>query len=316
MHQHLFPTRRRSGPLHRFSEEVETVIRDNWTISSSSDESSGSDTHTGTKTAQYLQPRKPIFKALRKSPSLEQTTKRTTAQSNIDQSIGTSSKRQSLGVSYAQHRSKDNENPALGAFSRGSSRPATPRPRIRSRSQDLALRASPPTASLADLPAQLTPRYEVDLTGYETSGSEMIPARNHENASAALNRVEKPLAQSHNGVAETSRFIQSPTGGSSVKANSGPKLRTPKSAGLQSTPVSSSKKRRRSIYDLEDDEEVEDCDHEYRRHRTLWQTASEVFSKCLPNGNEKPSEEEVESALVPRTPSPTRGRVSVYLPRV
>jgi hypothetical protein len=257
MHQHLFPTRRRSGPLHRFSEEVETVIRDNWTISSSSDESSGSDTHTGTKTAQYLQPRKPIFKALRKSPSLEQTTKRTTAQSNIDQSIGTSSKRQSLGVSYAQHRSKDNENPALGAFSRGSSRPATPRPRIRSRSQDLALRASPPTA-----------------------------------------------------------LLQSPTGGSSVKANSGPKLRTPKSAGLQSTPVSSSKKRRRSIYDLEDDEEVEDCDHEYRRHRTLWQTASEVFNKCLPNGNEKPSEEEVESALVPRTPSPTRGRVSVYLPRV
>ena len=288
MHQRLFPPRQRSVPIHRFSEEVETAIRDNWVTSSSSDESSGSDTNTGTKPAQYFQPRKPIFKALRKSPSLEQNTKRTTAQSNITHSVGTSNKHHSQGAIYAQRHRKDDKDHAPNGVSSGSNRPATPRPPLRNKSLDVELRASPPTASLSGLAMQIKPRNVIDLTAYEAFESPITPARNHEKPITVLGRVDKQLAQSQIGVEESSRSIYSPTGGNLVKANSKLKLRTPKSASLQPTPVSSSKKRRRSIYELEDDEEIEDSDNEG----------------------------EVESALVSRTPSPTRGRISVYLPRI
>ena len=71
-----------------------------------------------------------------------------------------------------------------------------------------------------------------------------------------------------------------------------------------------------SIYDLEDDEEIEDSENKPKRHRTMWQTAAQTFGTSRQDWNEKTSPGGVESTLVPRTPSPTGGKNSVYLLRL
>lgn len=298
------------------SEEVKAAIREHWTSSSSSDESFEANPRTRAKTTQHLQPHKPAFKVLRSSPSLKQTTNRATARTSITDVTSSTKDYQPLFRTSVPSNHTGGEPAAADVSHLECNRPATPRPKVRGTSHILPLRAMSTMASTTGLHMPNNGRHESDHDANKIHEGQIALAKNNESTEGFLHKVDEPLAQSKIRLDNTVVPIQNPEQGSAVKANSGLKLRTPRSTNVQSTPTPSSKKRRISIYDLEVDEEVQESNDEAKRQRPLWQTAANAFGKSRPDINESGSMEEAELTLVPRTPSTTTRKSSVYLPRL
>jgi hypothetical protein len=224
--------------------------------------------------------------------------------------------RQPLVATSAQHSRNNDKITPTGASPRESNRAATPRPKAKGISRNMSSRALSIPISDPSLCLLKSYRHKTDHQAYEASRRPVSAANISENATNVLPPVDRPPARPRAGLDETIRPTQSPNQSDSVKPNSGLKLRTPRSAKLQPMPVSGARKRQVSIYDLEDDEEIEDSENESQRHRTMWQTAAQTFGRSRQDWNEKSPPGGVECTLVPRTPSPIGGKNSVYLPRL
>jgi hypothetical protein len=320
MHQPLFPPRRQSGSPYRISEEAQATIRKHWSSASSSDESSRSNKARKAEKPFFLQPRKPTFKALRKSPSLGQTMSQATAQARRMASTSIPDKRQPLVAKPGPSSRGNDEIPSPDAATLVCNRPATPRTKTRGVIQNLPLRALSTPVSHLSLQSSKGQRRKSDHQVNKASRRPLSPTNVRGNFLSTLSADDRSRARfpASPDMINSATFTpaQRMDQSDAFKVNSGLKLRTPKSARLRYTPVSSSKKRRMSIYELNDDEAIEDSDNERGRQRPIWQTATQVFGKSRQDWDVIASSREAESMLVPRTPSPVEGKRSVYLPRL
>lgn len=320
MHQPLFPPRRPPGAPYRISDEAQVAIREHWSSVSSSDESSRPQKRTAAGQPLHLQPRKPTFKALRRSPSLGQSVSRVPTQARRTASTFAPNKRQPLVGKFTPPNSKTHGNFLPGPSALGYNRPSTPPPKTMGVSQDLSMRAPSTPNSDPSLSLLKDQRRETDHHAYEAPRRVTPSVKSPESAMNLLTVADGSFTRSTadpentNNATTISAPILNPS--DAVKPNSALKLRTPKSTRLRYTPVTSSKKRRSSIYDMEDEEEIENSENEPKRQKPMWQTAAQAFGRSRQDWNVRASPAEVESILVPRKPSPAVGKRSVYLPRL
>jgi len=311
MHQPLFPPRRHPGSQFMMSEVVKKAIREHWVASSSSDELSEPDTPAREKKTQNPRPRKPPFKALQRTPSHEQLFSQIAQQTSLNQVAAASLERDTDDHISKNRKTKTTTPSTLQA---GLDRPVTPQPKAGGSSHTLPLRAV--STSTSYVPGNHN--YEPDNDARKMAVDQVSAASSGKFARHPSHEIEETLSESTSGVESRAKLSQSLYQGSAIKPQSGLKLRTPTSANLPSMPTLSSKKRSRaSIYDLEDDnEEIEKPVNSYKRQQPKWQTAAKAFEKFRKDGKGTGSQGEPESILVPRTPPPTEGQRSVYLPRL
>lgn len=319
MHVPLFPPRRQPGAQYGISEQVQDAIQRHWTSLSSSDDSPEPDTPPRERPTQYFQPRKPTFKALGRSSATEQSPSRNIARNSLDGQKSMLRAEQPTGTRSTTYSCVNRENIAQGSRQVLLNRPTTPRPKTRSTLYNLPLRAL--TARSASTGSDLQIRREVGSEhNLQCMDRNQADPSDHDSVIRKdLNAMAIPGGTADIGPEDFLPTVQCTDHITPAKANSGLKLRSPAAANLQSSYVPSSKKRRNtSIYDMniDDDEGVEDASNEPKRLRTLWNTASEAFGKRPANDKHQGTFCDVELALVPRTPSPTRGKSSFYLPRL
>jgi hypothetical protein len=297
------------------SKEVKDAIREHWTSSSSSDDFSGPDTPVRSRPTLCLQLRKPSFQALQRSPLLEQSSSHNIARNSFNGQESMLGTGRPAGRSSNRYIRADGKNTVYGTSPAILKLAATPRPKSRSTHQSLPLRALMADSSRmgSDLQTQTkhNPQYII--------GSQTAPSNKYQSIQKDLNAVAKADSTSNIRSEELLSRGQSAEHSTRARASSGLRLRTPKADNVPSLYAPTSKKRRKvSLYDLDvdDGDDIEDPENEPKRPRGLWQTASEAFSKRSDNENHQSSPDEPEPALVPRTPSPTRGNSSIYLPRL
>lgn len=281
------------------------MIREHWTSSSSSDDSSEPNTPVRSKSTRYLQPRKPGFKGLQRSPGLNQTSNQNAHPNSMTSTLSQDRRDRTRTGHYTRDC---NENAVTSASQPEPNRPATPRPRARGTPTNLPLRALTVFDPIANprLPLVFAP--DSPNNASYASGIEDCHASHKQSIGDRLHWTDKEQANSKVRP-DTTSFDNTLDRSSPAKANSGLKLRKPKPASLQRLPASGTKKRRRgSIFDIESTEDVEDSEEEHKRPRVLWQTASKAFGR-------RRSDDSIET-LVPHTPSPARGMNPVYLPRL
>lgn len=314
MHQSLFPRRRASGAMYRMSDEVKASIREHWTSSSSSDESSNADTPTHANTIQSLQPRKLPSEALEQCPPPAPIAGRAATQANLTSVKNRSDERQFSRGGFTRTNLRRNKTATSGTSQLEHNRPATPRPEVGDSNHPFPLRALSRPGLNGILQSPET-RRDPQYNSYDDHIGATAPMYRVYSTKDFSHESSQTLAKSSITRKETTSACQNSVPGTVVKTKSGLKLRTAKHSNVQSKLASGSKKRRMSIYDLDVEEEVEEYDTEPKRQQLLWQTAAKAFDKKS-GGRAMESRVELDTTLVPRTPSPVGSKGSVYLLRL